>query len=200
MRALARPSRPRDRSSPPTDGSRLRRLATDDLTQPDTAAIRALLVGAFGLDEEERFTDHDWDHATGGVHFVLDVEGEIVAHASVVERELHVDGRALRTGYVEAVATASDRQGLGLGSLLMTEVTAYIRDRFELRALGTGRHRFYERLGWMAWRGPSFVRTTEGIRRTPDEDGDILVLPTPASPPLDPDAPISCDWRPGDVW
>ena len=36
-------------------------------------------------------------------------------------------------------------------------------------------------------------------RRTPD-DGDILILPTPASPPLDPDDPISCECGPGDVW
>ena len=151
----------------------------------EIAAIRALLERAFGSDEEERFTDDDWDHAVGGVHFVLDVDGEIIAHASVVERELHVDGRPLRTGYVEAVATAPDRQGAGFGSLVMADVTAWIKDRFELGALGTGRQRFYERLGWLTWAGPSFVRTGEGPRRTPEEDGYIMVLPTPSSPPLD---------------
>jgi len=118
----------------------------------------------------------------------------------VVERELHVDGRPLRTGYVEAVATAASHQGRGFGSLLMGDIDAYIRDRFELGALGTGRHTFYERLGWLTWKGPSWVRSPEGPRRTPDEDGYILVLPTPASPELDRAAPISCDWRPGDVW
>ena len=66
--------------------------------------------------------------------------------------------------------------------------------------LGTGRHRFYERLGWQTWRGPTSVRAPEGMQRTPDEDGYILVLTTPSSPPLDPAAPISCDWRVGDVW
>src|SRR2546426_796867 len=69
-----------------------------------------------------------------------------------------------------------------------------------LGALGTGRYRFYERLGWLRWAGPSFVRTAGGLRPTPDEDGYILVLPTPSSPPLDQSAGISCDWRPGDVW
>jgi len=106
----------------------------------------------------------------------------------------------LRTGYVEAVATAPDRQGRGLGSRILTEVAADIRARFELGALGTARHTFYERLGWLRWRGPSAVRGPMGERRTPDEDGYILVLPTPSSPPLDLDAPISCDWRAGDVW
>jgi aminoglycoside 2'-N-acetyltransferase I len=157
-------------------------------------------VAAFGSDEEERFTDDDWAHAVGGMHFVLDLDGEIVTHASVVERELHVAGRPLRTGYVEAVATASGREGAGFGSLVIADVTSYIRDRFELGALGTGRHRFYERLGWLTWTGPASVRTPEGPRRTSDEDGYILVLPTPSSPALDLDAPISCDWRSGDVW
>jgi len=162
-------------------------------------AIRALMDTAFGTGEEA-FADDDWTHALGGTHFVLDLEGEIVSHASVVERTLEIDGRPLRTGYVEAVATAPDRQGMGLGSRLMDDVTAWIRDRFELGALGTGRHSFYERLGWRTWTGPSSVRTPNGDRRTPDDDGYILVLATASSPPLDPSAPISCDWRPGDVW
>jgi len=182
------------------EAPRLREVSTENLGVPEVAAIRALLEAAFGSDEEERFTDDDWDHATGGVHFVLELDGEVIAHASVVERELHVDGRPLRTGYVEAVATARDRRGAGLGSMVMTAVTTFIRGRFELGALGTGRHGFYERLGWLTWTGPSFVRTADGTHRTPDDDGYILVLPTPSSPPLDVAAPISCEWRPGDVW
>jgi len=183
-----------------TIGPRVRRVSTPELTATEVADIRALLVEAFGTDEEESFTEEDWDHAVGGVHFVLDLDGEILAHASVVERELHVDGRSLRTGYVEAVAVAPGRQGTGLGSLVMSDVTAFIEDRYELGALGTGRHDFYERLGWRTWTGPSSVRTADGPRRTPDDDGFILVLRTPTSPPLDPGAPISCEWRPGDVW
>lgn len=160
-----------------------------------------MLVAAFGTDEDERFTDDDWDHAVGGVHVVLDVDGEIVAHASVVEREIHVDGRPLRTGYVEAVATAPALQRRGFGTLVMADVNACIRERFELGALGTGEHHFYEQLGWLTWAGPSSVRLADGLlQRTPDDDGYILVLPTPTSPSLDLASPISCDWRPGDVW
>src|SRR5206468_3165272 len=83
------------------------------------------------------------------------------------------------------------------GSRVIADVTSYIRETFELGALGTGRHRFYERLGWLTARGRSFVRTPEGLRPTPDEDGYILLLPTPAAPELDLTAPISCDWRAG---
>jgi aminoglycoside 2'-N-acetyltransferase I len=182
------------------DGVRLRRVSTPDLTPAEIAAIRDVLVVAFGPDEDDRFTDHDWEHAVGGLHFVLDLGGEVVAHAAVVERDLHVDGRPLRTGYVEAVATAPDRQGIGLGSLLMADVTSYIRETFELGALGTGRHHFYERLGWLTWAGPSFVRTAKGVQPTPEDDGSIMVLPTPSSPPLDVCGSIGCDWRPGNVW
>ena len=37
---------------------------------------------------------------------LLEIDGQIVAHAAVVEREIHIGDRTLRTGYVEAVATA----------------------------------------------------------------------------------------------
>ena len=183
-----------------TDILCVRRVTTEELTARQIDAIRQLLVRAFGPDEEERFTDDDWQHAIGGTHFVIDIDRDPVAHASVVERELHIDGRPLRTGYVEAVATAPGRQGTGLGSTVMRDVGSYIRERFELGALATGSHRFYKRLGWETWRGPSFVRTAEGTRRTPGDDGYILVLRTPASPAIDLGAPISCDLRPGDVW
>ena len=184
------------------DGARdrLRRLSTPELSKAEVARIRELLELAFGPDEDERFTEDDWQHAIGGVHFVLRLDGEIVAHASVVERELQVDDRPLRTGYVEAVATTPGRQGQGLGTIVMRDVGSYIADRFELGALGTGSHHFYERLGWLTWQGPSFVRTADGPRRTSDEDGYILVLPTPSSPTLDLTGSISCEFRAGDVW
>lgn len=178
----------------------VRQHETTELTPDELGAIRAILDDAFGTDEDERFRDEDWEHALGGVHFLVEQDGVIVAHASVVERYLELDGRPVRTGYVEAVAVAPGQQGRGHGSLVMTHVGSWIRSNVDLGALGTGEHRFYERLGWTTWRGPTAVRTAEGSRRTPDEDGFIMVLPTPTSPALDLDAPISCEWRPGDVW
>ena len=179
--------------------SRVRQSTTEALTPVETAAIRSILWAAFPAGDEG-FSDDDWQHALGGVHFVLELDGSIVAHAAVVERALEVDGRPVRTGYVEAVATDPARQARGFGTKLMEAVDAYIRETFELGTLGTGHHHFYERLGWETWRGPSFVRTASGVRRTPDEDGYILVLVTGSGPALDLDAEISCEWRPGDVW
>ncbi len=179
----------------------IRQARTDELSELDIAAVRALLDLAFGDDPEEGFTEEDWQHALGGLHFVAEMEGRIVGHASVVPRTLWVGDRPIRTGYVEAVATEPTAQGRGIGTALMRAAGAHIEDVYELGALGTGAHRFYERLGWRAWQGPSFVRAPDEIRRTPDEDGYILVLDTPSTPqPLDLGSPIACDWRSGDVW
>jgi aminoglycoside 2'-N-acetyltransferase I len=178
----------------------IRQLWTDELTASEVKAIRDLLWAAFADDEDGAFTEDDWQHSIGGTHFVLEVDGKIVSHASVVERKLHVGRTPLRTGYVEAVATAVDQQRRGHGTAVMGGVNSYLAQRFELGALGTGSQGFYERLGWQVWSGPSFVRTMNGPQRTPDDDGYILVLKTPASPTLDLAAPISCEWRPGDVW
>jgi len=178
----------------------VRRLPTSELGATEIAEIHALLDAAFGDDPEERFTEEDWQHALGGIHFLAEEGGRIVGHASVVERDIRVAGRPARTGYVEAVATAVDRQRAGVGTALMRAV-ADLLDGYELGALGTAEHAFYERLGWVTWRGPSSVRTADDERPTPDEDGYIMVLRTPRTDPdLGLDAPISCEWRPGDVW
>jgi len=175
----------------------IRRLPTDDLSSDDAAGLRELFAAAW---DAEGFTEEDWDHAVGGMHFILEASGAIVAHAAVVERELNTTGHRLRTGYVEAVATSPIHQGRGHGTAVMGQADEYIDQNFQLGALGTGRTAFYQRLGWLVWEGPTFVRTASGLVRTPEEDGNVLVRLTPTSPELDLKAPISCDWRPGDVW
>lgn len=178
---------------------RIRSVVTDQLSRAEVAALKELMADAFAADEHGGFTDDDWAHALGGIHMLADEDGRIVGHASVVARDIHVGGQPLRTGYVEAVATAVHRQGHGIGTAVMRTVAAHL-EAYELGALGTGSHGFYERLGWVTWSGPSSVRTIAGEQRTPEEDGYIMVLRTPLTPPLDLDAPISCEWRPGDVW
>ena len=176
----------------------IRRVATDELGPDEVAAIREVVFAAF--DDPEPFTEEDWEHALGGVHFILDEDGMVVAHASVVERELHAGDHRLRTGYVEAVATRKDFQRRGHGSMVMRAVGEYIDQEFPLGALDTGVTAFYERLGWEEWKGPTFVRTESGLVRTAEDDGNVMMRLTPTSPELDLTVPISCDWRPGDVW
>jgi aminoglycoside 2'-N-acetyltransferase I len=180
--------------------SGVRQVRTTGLNAEETTAIRVLLWAAFADDEDGAFSEDDWLHALGGVHFVFDVDGRIVSHASVVERDIHFGGTSLRTGYVEAVATAPDEQGHGYGSAVMRAVNEHIEAQYDIGALGTGSQAFYERLGWQIWRGPSYVRLPGGDERTPDEDGYIMVLTTPTSAGVDLTTPISCEWRPGDVW
>jgi aminoglycoside 2'-N-acetyltransferase I len=181
---------------------RIRRIPTSELTDPELGQLHAMLIDAFDdpAEPEAALTEEDWQHALGGIHVLAEVDRRIVAHASVVERELHVGGRPLRTGYVEAVATVQDARGRGHGTAVMEEVGAIVRGGYELGALGTGASHFYERLGWRAWPGRLAVRTADGERRTPDEEGFVYVLRTPTTPPLDEAATLSCDWRPGDVW
>ena len=178
----------------------IRLVPSLELRPDEEAGLRELFDEAWSDDAEGGFTDQDWDHAVGGVHVIAEGDGLMVAHASVVERELHTGGHRLPTGYVEAVATRPSHQRQGLGSQVIAAAGELIDRTYRLGALATGVVGFYEQLGWMAWRGPTSVRTDAGLVRTAEEDGNVFVRLTPTSPELDLSAPISCEWRPGDVW
>ena len=187
---------------PPEGSARpaIRLVPSDELRTEEEAALRELFDEAWSDAAEGGFTEQDWAHAVGGVHVIAEADGHIVAHASVVERELHTAGHRLPTGYVEAVATRPSHQRQGLGSLTIGAAGELIDRTYRLGALATGVVGFYEKLGWVAWQGPTSVRTDAGLVRTAEEDGNVFVRLTPTSPELDLSAPISCGWRPGDVW
>jgi aminoglycoside 2'-N-acetyltransferase I len=178
--------------------TRLRSATTAELSGAELEAVRRLLFDAFG----GRFDNHDWEHTLGGVHVLAEEDDRVVAHGAVVPRVLATGGRELRTGYVEGVATRSDRRGRGLATLVMREVGRVVEKEYELGALsdGTGIPGFYQRLGWETWQGPTFAAGPGGRERTATDDGSVLVLRTPATGALDVTGPITCDWRPGDVW
>ena len=173
----------------------MRIARTGDLNPDTLGRIKALLEEAYG----EPFIE-DWDHALGGVHFLIEENGEPISHASVVDRRLETGGRTFRTGYVEAVATRPDRQRRGLAARIMHAVSDHIRADFELGGLSIREHDFYERFGWETWRGPTFVRTGNGLVRTEDEDGGVMILRTASTPNIDLDGAITCEWRSGDAW
>jgi len=174
-----------------------RLVASDELDRHELEAMRAMFAAAWG---DGRFSDHDWDHTFGGVHILRSVDGTIVAHGAVVGRTLWLGERPLRVGYLEAVATWPEHQGRGHGSAVVEALDAIVVERYELGGLSTGRAAFYERLGWLPWRGPLAVRTEDGDVATPEERSAVLVLPTPRMPEPDLDATLVCDRRPGDVW
>jgi aminoglycoside 2'-N-acetyltransferase I len=145
-------------------------------------------------------TDADWEHALGGVHAILWEDGELIGHASVVQRQLFHGQRSLRTGYVEAVAVRADRRRRGLGGTLMDAIERVIQRDYDIGALGStdDARAFYAARGWQAWQGPTSAMMATGVVRTQDEDGFIYVLPVDAT--LDLAGEITCDWRGGDLW
>lgn len=119
-----------------------------------------------------------------------------------MQRRLLHGGRALRTGYAEAVAVRADRRGQGHGAAVMAAAERFITGAYDLGALGAAEEAvgFYTARGWRPWRGPTSALTLEhGITPTPDEDSWIHVYPV-AHTPLDLAGPLTCDWRDGEVW
>jgi aminoglycoside 2'-N-acetyltransferase I len=169
---------------------------TGDLDPAVLAAARALMEEVF----EEGLDEHDWEHALGGIHALAWEDGVLVGHASLIQRRLLHGGRALRAGYVEAVGVRASVRRRGHGGAAMAALERLIRRAYDLGALGATDQAaaFYARRGWRVWQGPTSALTLEGIRRTPDEDGGIYVLP--AAAPLDLAGELTCDWRDGDVW
>lgn len=169
-----------------------------------THAVPPALLRSFRtlLDDSFRgsFSDHDWEHAVGGTHVWLTQDGRLISHASLVRRTLWCDGVEIEVGYVEAMATAAGMRGAGHGSAVMRRIAELLCERYPLGALSSDAHPFYRKLGWELWAGPTFVMSEQGPVATPDDDGDIMILRTPLTPPLDPAGPIVCDMRRGDVW
>ncbi|MGZ4131418.1 MAG: GNAT family N-acetyltransferase [Actinomycetota bacterium] len=175
----------------------LRVVGTSALTDAERDVLAALFASAW---PDGSFSPEDRRNMLGGRHVLLERAGRIVSHAAVVPRTLWADDRAIVCCYVEAIATWPDLQRRGFGTEVLRAVNDLVRDGYELGGLSTGSHGFYERLGWEVWRGPLAVRTPDGVVPTPEEDGGVLVLPTPRTGPLSLDATLACDWRPGDVW
>jgi aminoglycoside 2'-N-acetyltransferase I len=169
---------------------------TADLEPSALDAARALLDEAFRGD----FSDHDWDHALGGVHALVWDGDELVAHAALVQRRLLHGGRALRAGYVEAVGVRADRRGLGHAGAMMATLERVLRGAYDVGALSAtdAGARLYAARGWKRWQGQTSALTPAGVVRTEDDDGSVYVLALGV--PLDLAGELTCDWRDGDVW
>ena len=173
----------------------MRTAHTADLDGATLAAARALLDAVF-----DDMTDDDWEHALGGMHALVWEGDELIGHASLIQRRLLHQGRALRTGYVEGVGVRADRRRRGHGAAMLEELERMVRGAYDLGALGTtdAAADFYAARGWKAWQGPTSALTPTGIVRTAEDDGYVYVLPVAV--PLDLSGQLICDWREGDVW
>ncbi|MFD8994405.1 hypothetical protein ACFVZS_06710, partial [Streptomyces abikoensis] len=90
----------------------------------------------------------------------------------------------------------------GLASAVMGALEGVLlRGGYELGGLGASEEAapLYTGRGWRQWRGPLSVLAPSGMRRIPEEAGNVYVLPVGAPGP-DLDGELVCDWRAGDVW
>lgn len=172
---------------------------TSQLAEGELRGVRELLDEAF----EGDFGDADFEHALGGMHVLAYEGGELVAHGSVVQRRVLHQGRALRTGYVEAVAVRPGRRGRGLGGAVMEAVEGVVSRAYLLGALSASADgaRLYAGRGWRVWGGEVGVLGPGGPERLADEEGSTYVWAPPGGGVLlDPTAgPLQFDWREGDV-
>lgn len=175
----------------------LRVAHTAELGEPERQAARGLLYDVF-----DDMTEADWEHALGGMHAVVHEGAEIVGHAALVMRRVIHQGRALRAGWVEAVAVRSDRRRRGLGTAMMEALERFIRGGYDVGVLGASDQgaAFYARRGWRPWRGRTFALTPAGVARTADEDDCVFLYPASDAAALDFTGDLICDWRDGDCW
>jgi len=168
---------------------------TSDLDRAALTAVRRLLDGVF-----DGLHDDDWEHALGGVHALVSDGDELIGHASVVQRRLLYRGRALRAGYVEAVAVRGDRRRRGHGAALMAALEGVIRGAYDVGALSATDDgaALYVARDWKRWQGPTSALSPDGVVRTEEEDGCVYVFPVTVE--LDLAAELTCDWRDGDLW
>lgn len=170
---------------------------SDHLDAMDRVTLRTLWHGAFG----DGFSDDDAAHAYGGAHVLARDGGTLIGHASAVPRRIRFGDQPWRTiGYVEAVAVHPDRQGEGIGHLMMKKLHEEICFRWPLALLSTGRATgFYERLGWERWLGLSYTQAATNVVLD-GEHGGLMILRVDQSVVPDLSVGVTCEDRMGDAW
>jgi len=172
-----------------------------DLTPAELDALRRWLEDAY---EDGPWRPTHWDDIGPGPHIVAeDADGALLAHACVAWVPIRIGDVTLRAGYLEDVATRADVRGRGYGTAVVTAAHPLIEASADIGFLATGSQPFYERLGWVRWRGPSSVTELDGSTTpTPEEDAFIMAMVFPHTPgPIDVDRPITRPRRdPDEAW
>jgi len=175
----------------------LHTISSHELTRAQLAEVIALCSEVFHLDYAFYM-----DLCPDRVHVLGYADGYLAAHALWLDRRLWVGnarGLPLRGAYVEGMCTHADHRRRGYGSALMRRLQEEIvRAGYELAALSPARVDWYERLGWVRWRGPLFIERDGVLQATPDDC--VLVYPTPRSEGIDVQQPLIAEWRPFELW
>jgi len=177
----------------------VRRLERGAFSEEDLRGLKSWLEVAYA-DPAGSWRDDMWTEIGPGPHFLIEQDGDLVAHACLVFGQVRTGDLKLEAAFVENVATRVERRREGLATAVMRAAQAEIMNGADLGVLGTGTPELYEPLGWERWRGPTSVRESDGTTtQTPEEDGFVHVLRTPKTPTnLDLRAPIERDRRDAD--
>jgi aminoglycoside 2'-N-acetyltransferase I len=160
---------------------RVRVRDRDEFDRSELDALMRWLEIAF---DEDPWRPEHWDDLGPGPHVTIeDEDGSLLAHLCIAWVPVLAGPTELTAAYVEDVATRADHRGEGLGTQLLRAARPLIEAGGRLGLLGTGAHGFYEREGWVRWRGPLSVVEPDGsITPTPEEEGDVMALFVPATP------------------
>lgn len=186
-----------------SDRLRVKVVSGESLSDADRGDIVSLCNRAYEANIEPLF-----DTFVDATHVLGFYAGSLASHAMWVTRWLQPGtgqvpctpstGQVpLRTAYVEMVATEPVHRRRGFATKVMKHL-AKATAGFELGALCPAEPSLYSRLGWVFWRGPLLIRTPGELLPTPDER--VMILRLPKTPPLDLGAPLSAEWRPGELW
>ena len=167
----------------------------NEVSSKTESSIRALLDLAY----EGDFSPEDWEHTFGGQYFIGFLDETVIAHGSVVPRNMFIDGKSLTVGYVEAIAVLPSHWRQGFGTQLMHQITRFCQDNYELSMLSTDENQFYKGLGWKQFQGESFARTSDLEVRTLEEDEDLMLLHGKNSQIREIRRAV-CESRSGDDW
>jgi aminoglycoside 2'-N-acetyltransferase I len=146
-----------------------------DFGQEELECARQLLELAF----DGTISDADWEQGLGGVHVLAWQEDLLVGHASLIPGRLLYCGKALGTGYVDAVAVRPDCQRRGIGGSMMDVLEEIIVSNFELGVLAASDAgaAFYQQRSWLKWRGPVPDLTPLVGRRPVAREAGVFVFP-----------------------
>lgn len=177
----------------PRPGLRVERRRTEALSRAEMGVLHALCDAAYEEDSAAVLRD------VGPGEHLLAWDGDaLVSHLMWVDRTLECEGRALRTAYVELVATDPAVQQRGYASHLLAHLPGLLRE-YDLAVLSPATERIYLRQGWTWWQGP--LRHRDNGELVADADERVMYLRLPPTPrTLDPTAPLIASWRPGDIW
>lgn len=127
------------------------------------------IFGAGSLDMSWRGKD---------VHFFLDVDGQVVSHASILKHEVSVGGRPVLVAGVGAVVTRPEAQGKGCARRLMQSAAEFFEREWQVEAgllfCFERMVAYYESLGWQLVEAPVVVEQPSGNVNSPLP---VMVLP-----------------------